>query len=92
MTTIQETTLEVLRARYRQEYDLSLRSPIQEGDDESLRETARQIAAAVLPVVKAAQRDAARGALDGLATTYRDVSTVGILQYRDARYPEEAQR
>ena len=43
-------------------------------------------ARAVLPVVKAAQRDAARGALDGLATTYRDVSTVGILQYRDAHY------
>lgn len=32
------------------------------------------------------RRDAAREALDGLATTYRDVSAVGILQYRDAHY------
>ena len=35
------------------------------------------------------KRDAAREALDGLAVTYRDVSTLGILQYRDTHYPEE---
>ena len=35
------------------------------------------------------KRDAARAALDGLAVTYRDVSTLGILQYRDTHYPEE---
>ena len=35
------------------------------------------------------RRDAAREALDGLAVTYRDVSTLGILQYRDTHYPEE---
>ena len=37
------------------------------------------------------RRDAAREALDGLAVTYRDVSTLGILQYRDTHYPEEAE-
>ena len=35
------------------------------------------------------RRDAAREALDGLAVTYRDVSTLGILQYRDTHYPEK---
>ena len=36
------------------------------------------------------RRLAARIALNGLAATFRDVSTLGILQYRDSHYPEEA--
>lgn len=38
--------------------------------------------------VEQIRRLAARAALDGLAVTYRDVSTLGILQYRDTHYPE----
>lgn len=63
MTAIQEAALEVLRARYRQEYDLSPRSPIFEVDDERLRETAQQVAAAVLPSVAEEVRKAKAEAL-----------------------------